>query len=86
MFPRPWCSCLGDGLSLGLDAISLWCNTERTLTGRFVSPAALQFLLFHRFVCKCELIFALFVRRIYSLSSLSAISERSGESPVCDVS
>ena len=34
----------------------------------------------------CELIFALFVPRIYSLSSLSAISERIGESPVCDVS
>ena len=34
----------------------------------------------------CELKFALFVPRIYSLSSLSAISERIGESPVCDVS
>ena len=34
----------------------------------------------------CELIFAFFVPRIYSLSSLSAISERIGESPVCDVS
>ena len=42
----------GRTLSLGLDAISLWCSTERTLSGRFVSPAALQFLLFHRFVSK----------------------------------
>ena len=28
----------------GLDASSLWCSTERTLSGLFVSPAALQFL------------------------------------------
>ena len=34
----------------------------------------------------CELFFALIVSRIYSLSSLSAISERIGESHVCDVS
>ena len=34
----------------------------------------------------CELKFALFVPRIYSLSSLSAISKRIRESPVCDVS
>ena len=61
VFLRNECSCfhvrgaavLGtDSLSLGLDAISLWCSTERTLSGRFVSPAALQFLLFHRFVSK----------------------------------
>ena len=48
-----------------------------------------QFLLFHRFQKAqsfCELKFALFVPRIYSLSSSSAISERIGESPVCDVS
>ena len=36
--------------SLSGARISLW--TERTLSGRFVSPAALQFLLFHRFVSK----------------------------------
>ena len=36
----------------GLDATSLWCSTERTLSGLFVSPAALQFLLFHRFVSR----------------------------------
>ena len=49
MFPRPRSSCLGDGLSFWeLDAISLWCSTERTLSGGFVSPAALQFLLFHK--------------------------------------
>ena len=81
----------GRNLFLGLDAISLWCSTERTLSGRFVSPAALQFLLFHglcfqKAQSSCELIFALFVPRMYSLSSLSAISERIGESPVCDVS
>ena len=72
--------------SLGLDAISLWCSTERTLSGRFVSPAALQFLLFHRIVSKrhSPFVFALFVPRIYSSSS--AIPERIGESPVCDVS
>ena len=61
VFLRNECSCfhvrgaavLGtDSLSLNLDAISLWCSTERTLSGRFVSPAALQFLLFHRFVSK----------------------------------
>ena len=49
VFLRNECSCfhvrgaavLGtDSLSLGLDAISLWCSTERTLSGRFVSPAA----------------------------------------------
>ena len=40
----------GASLFLGLDAMSLWCSTERILSGRFVSPAALQFLLFHRFV------------------------------------
>ena len=81
----------GRTLSLGLDAISLWCSTERTLSGRFVSPAALQFLFvsplcFQKAQSFCELIFALFVPRIYSLSSLSAISEQIGESPVCDVS
>ena len=42
----------GRTLFLGRDAISLWCSTERTMSGRFVSPAALQLLLFHRFVSK----------------------------------
>ena len=50
----------GRALSLGLDAISLWCGTERTLSGRFVSPAALQFLLFHRFVSKRHSPFVIF--------------------------
>ena len=49
-----------------------------------------EFLWFHRFVCKkaqsfCELLFACFVPRSYSLSSLRAIPEQLGESPVCDV-
>ena len=60
VFLRNECSCfhvrgaavLGTDSLSGLDAISLWCSTERTLSGRFVSPAALQFLLFHRFVSK----------------------------------
>ena len=37
---------------LGLVAISLWCSTEWTPSGRFVSPAASQFLLSHCFVSK----------------------------------
>ena len=32
------------------EAISLWCGAERILRGWVVSPAALQFLEFHRFV------------------------------------
>ena len=36
----------------GLGAYCLRCSTERTLSGRSVSPAAVQFLLFHRFVSK----------------------------------
>ena len=35
---------------LGYIAISLRCSTERALSGRLVSLAAWQFLLFHRFV------------------------------------
>ena len=35
---------------LGYIAISLRCSTERNLSGRLVSLAAWQFLLFHRFV------------------------------------
>ena len=37
---------------LRLVAISLWCSTEWTPSGRFVSPAASQFLLSHCFVSK----------------------------------
>ena len=55
-----------------------------------VSPAAVQFLLFHRFVSKRHspfaITFCMFVPRSYSLSSLRAIPEQLGESPVCDVS
>ena len=35
---------------LGVHCISLRCSTERNLSGRLVSLAAWQFLLFHRFV------------------------------------
>ena len=74
----------------GLGAYCLRCSTERTLSGRSVSPAAVQFFWFHRFISKrhnpfCEFLFACFVPRSYSLSSLRAIPEQLGESPVCDV-
>ena len=87
LFPRPEGSSLVDGFTL-LGASSLWCSTEGTLSGLFVSPAALQFLLSHGFVSRRHCPFAkqdlLFVPRIYFLLSLRAISERIGESPVCD--
>ena len=61
-----------------VDATSLWCSTEGTLGGLFVSPAALQCLLpqplcFQKALPFCELRFAFFV-----LMSLRAISERIG--------
>ena len=49
-FPRPSCDGLWVAFYLGYIAISLRCSTERNLSGRLVSLAAWQFLLFHRFV------------------------------------
>ena len=37
-------------LELDASASALWCSADRTLSGRVVSPASLQFLLFHHFV------------------------------------
>ena len=42
----------------GLDASSLWCSTEGDSERPFVSPAALQFLLSHRFVSRRHCPFA----------------------------
>ena len=60
VFRRNECGCLhvqgaavlGTDLFRGLGAYCLRCSTERTLSGRSVSAAAVQFLLFHRFVSK----------------------------------
>ena len=67
--PRPWCCCLGDGPFYLRHGAFCWrCSTERTLSGRFVSPAAVQFLWFHRFVSKRHspfaITFCMFVPRI----------------------
>ena len=75
--PRPWCCCLGDGpFYLGHGAFCWRCSTERTLSGRFVSPAAVQFLWFHRFVSKRHspfaITFCMFVPRSYSLLRISS--------------
>ena len=43
---------LGTDLFSGARRLLLTCSTERTLSSRSVSPAAVQFLLFHRFVSK----------------------------------
>ena len=84
-FPRAEDSRLADGFTL-LGSTLLHCGAvlKGTLSGLFVSPAALQFLLFHRFVSRKHCLFALFVPRIYLLLSLRAISKRIGKSPVCD--
>ena len=75
--PRPWCCCLGDGpFYLGHGAFCWRCSTERTLSGRFVSPAAVQFLWFHRYVSKRHspfaITFCMFVPRSYSLLRISS--------------
>ena len=61
---------------LGHGAFCWRCSTERTLSGRFVSPAAVQFLWFHRFVSKRHYPFAIsfcmFVPRSYSLLRISS--------------